>query len=166
MPKEIKKEEKKTDEKPIADKQATNQKPAKPPVAEEKIEVPAKFKDILEQIEKMTVLDLAELVKILEKKFNVQSAMPMAMAPSAGAAAEGEAPAVQEKSAFNVEITAMGDKKIDVIKAVRAVTEIGLKDAKDLVEAAPKMVKEGVPKEEAEKIKKQLEEAGATVTLK
>jgi len=126
------------------------------------IEVPAKFKSLVEEIEKMSVLDLAELVKILEEKFGVSAAAPaMMMAPAAGAAA-----AVEEKTSFDVEITDSGANKINVIKAVRAITELGLKEAKDLVDAAPKVVKEGVKKEEAEKMKKELEEAGAKVTLK
>lgn len=135
-------------------------------VTEEKkeVEVPAKFKALVEEIEKMSVLDLAELVKILEDKFGVSAAAPAMMV--AGGAAGGEDAAVEEKSEFDIEITAAGSSKIAVIKAVRAITEMGLKDAKDLVDAAPKMVKEGVKKEEAEEIKKKLEEAGATVTLK
>ncbi len=129
---------------------------------EEPIVVPEKFKSIVEVIEKMSVLDLAELVKILEKKFGVSSAAPaMMMAGPAAAAAP-----VEEKSSFNVELTEAGANKIAVIKAVRALTEIGLKDAKDLVDAAPKMLKEGVKKADAEAMKKALEEAGAKVTLK
>jgi large subunit ribosomal protein L7/L12 len=131
--------------------------------ADEKVEVPEKFKSLVEQVEQMSVLDLAELVKILEKKFGVSAAAPammMAGAP-AGAAAE-----VEEKTSFDIEITEAGANKIAVIKAVRAITEMGLKDAKDLVDGAPKILKEGVKKEDAEAIKKQLEEAGAKVTLK
>jgi large subunit ribosomal protein L7/L12 len=128
------------------------------------VEVPAKFKSLVGEIEKMSVLDLAELVKILEDKFGVSAAAP-AMMVAGGAAAGGEAEA-EEKSEFDIELTAAGSSKIAVIKAVRAITEVGLKDAKDLVDSAPKMVKEGVKKEEAEEIKKKLEEAGATVTLK
>ncbi|HPT29592.1 MAG TPA: 50S ribosomal protein L7/L12 [bacterium] len=126
------------------------------------IEIPAKFKSLVEEIEKMSVLDLAELVKILEEKFGVSAAAPaMMMAPAAAGAA-----AAEEKTSFDVELTDAGANKINVIKAVRAITELGLKEAKDLVDAAPKMVKEGVKKEDAEKIKKELEEAGAKVTLK
>ncbi|MFH1523046.1 MAG: 50S ribosomal protein L7/L12 [Patescibacteria group bacterium] len=125
--------------------------------------MPDKFKSLVEEIEKMSVLDLAELVKILEKKFGVSAAAP-AMAVAASGAGEGEA--VEEKSSFDIELSEVGGNKIAVIKAVRAITELGLKDAKDLVDAAPKVVKEGVKKEEAEEIKKQLEEAGAKVTLK
>jgi len=131
---------------------------------EEPIVVPDKFKSLVETIEKMSVLDLAELVKILEKKFGVSAAAPaMMMAGPAAAAAAAE---VEEKTSFNVELTEAGSNKIAVIKAVRELTEMGLKDAKDLVDAAPKMVKEGVKKEDAEAMKKKLEEAGAKVTLK
>jgi large subunit ribosomal protein L7/L12 len=127
------------------------------------VEVPAKFKSLVGEIEKMSVLDLAELVKILEEKFGVSAAAPaMMMAAMPGAAAEE----VEEKTEFDVEITEAGGNKIAVIKAVRAITDMGLKDAKDLVDGAPKVVKEGVKKEEAESMKKQLEEAGAKVTLK
>ncbi|MFA4834276.1 MAG: 50S ribosomal protein L7/L12 [Patescibacteria group bacterium] len=131
---------------------------------EEKKEVivPEKFKSLVGEIEKMSVLDLAELVKILEDKFGVSAAAPaMMMAGPAAAAAP-----VEEKTSFDVELTEAGASKIAVIKAVRAVTDMGLKDAKDLVDGAPKMVKEGVKKEEAETMKKALEEAGAKVTLK
>ncbi|MDD3498413.1 MAG: 50S ribosomal protein L7/L12 [Candidatus Moranbacteria bacterium] len=128
------------------------------------VEVPAKFKKLVEEIEKMSVLELSELVKVLEEKFGVSSAAPMMMAgvPAAG----GEAAAVEEKTQFNIDLTAAGDKKINVIKVVREVTGLGLKEAKDLVDGAPKTVKENVKKEEAEEIKKKLEEAGATVELK
>ncbi|MFH1232963.1 MAG: 50S ribosomal protein L7/L12 [Patescibacteria group bacterium] len=131
---------------------------------EESIEVPEKFKVLIETIEKMSVLDLAELVKILEKKFGVSASAPtMMMAAGAGGT---EAAPVEEKTSFDVELTEIGSNKIAVIKAVREFTEIGLKDAKDLVDSAPKIVKEGVKKEEAEAIKKKLEEAGAKATLK
>ncbi|MBU4274855.1 50S ribosomal protein L7/L12 [Patescibacteria group bacterium] len=132
---------------------------------EEKIEVPAKFKDLVGEVEKMSVLDLAELVKVLEKKFGVSAAAPVAVAAPAAAA---EAPA-EEKSIFNIELKEVGAKKIDVIKAVRDVTGKGLKESKDLVDAtaaAPQMVKENVKKEEAEDIKKKFEAAGAKVELK
>ncbi len=127
----------------------------------EEVVVPAKFASLVTEIEKMSVLDLAELVKILEEKFGVSAAAP---AVAIAAAPAGEA--VEEKDSFDVEITEAGGTKIAVIKAVRAITEMGLKEAKDLVDAAPKVVKEGLKKEEAEAVKKQLEEAGATVTLK
>jgi len=125
------------------------------------VEVPAKFKSLVEEIEKMSVLDLAELVKILEDKFGVSAAAPAMMMAAAPAAA-----AAEEKTSFDVELTEAGANKINVIKAVRELTELGLKEAKDLVDAAPKMVKEGVKKEQADEIKKKLEEAGAKVTIK
>ena len=129
---------------------------------EEKKEVivPEKFKSLVEQIDKLSVVDLAELVKVLEEKFGVSAAAPVMMA------ATGAAEAVEEKDSFDIEITSAGANKIAVIKAVRTMTELGLKEAKDLVDGAPKIVREGVKKEEAEKIKKDLETAGATVTLK
>ena len=136
---------------------------------EEEIEVPKKFKALVEEIEKMSVLDLAELVKILEKKFGV-SAVPLsgvAVAPVGGG--EGEADETEEKSVFNVELTAVGEKKIEVIKVVRDVMAKGLKEAKDLVDAVAsgsQMIKENSKKEEAEEIKKKFQTAGATVELK
>lgn len=129
-----------------------------------KVKVPEKFKKLVEQIEELSVLDLAELVKILEEKFGV-SAMPMAAAPAtaAQAGAEGEK---EEKSIVDIELKDAGAKKIDVIKVVKEITDLGLKEAKDLVDGAPKVVKQGVKKEEAEEIKKKLEAAGAKVELK
>jgi len=128
-------------------------------------EVPEKFKALVSEIEKMSVLELSELVKVLEEKFGVSASAPMMMA--AGPAVGGEAAeAVEEKSEFDIELVASGDSKINVIKAVREITGQGLKDAKDLVDAAPKVIKEKVAKAEAEDIKKKLEEAGATVNLK
>jgi len=132
---------------------------------EKEVVVPDKFKSLVETVEKMSVLDLAELVKILEKKFGVSAAAP-AMMMAAGPANGAAAAEVEEKTSFNVELSDAGANKIAVIKAVRELTEIGLKDAKDLVDGAPKMLKEGVKKEEAETMKKKLEEAGAKVTLK
>jgi large subunit ribosomal protein L7/L12 len=129
----------------------------------EAAEVPEKFQKLVTEIEKMSVLDLSELVKVLEEKFGVSAAAPMMM--GAAPAAEAGA-AVEEKSEFDVEVTACGASKINVIKAVREITGLGLKDAKDLVDAAPKVIKEKATKEEAETMKKKLEEAGATVTLK
>lgn len=134
-------------------------------MTEEKKEVvvPAKFEKLVAEIEKMSVLDLAELVKVLEEKFGVSAAAPMMMAGAMpGAAAE----AAEEKTEFDVELTGAGAQKINVIKAVREITGLGLKEAKDLVDGAPKMVKEKIKKEEAEEIKKKLEEAGATVAVK
>lgn len=121
---------------------------------------------MLETIEKMTVLELSELVKAIEEKFGVSAAMPMMMGamPSAGGAEEGEKK--EEKTTFGVELTASGPQKIAVIKVLREITSLGLKEAKDLVDAAPKMVKEGIAKAEADEVKKKLEEAGASVTLK
>jgi large subunit ribosomal protein L7/L12 len=134
-------------------------------VAEEEVAVPDKFKSLVEEIEKMSVLDLAELVKILEKKFGVSAAAP-AMMMAGGPANGGAGEAAEEKTSFDVELTDAGGNKIAVIKAVRELTDMGLKDAKDLVDGAPKMVKEGVKKEDAEAAKARLEEAGAKVTLK
>src|SRR5690554_2109467 len=120
--------------------------------------------EILQAIENMTVLELSELVKEMEEKFGVSAAAPVAVAaaPATGAAEAAE----EEKSEFDVVLTAAGDKKINVIKVVREITGLGLKDAKDLVDNAPKAVKEGVSKAEAEEIKTKLEEAGASVELK
>lgn len=126
--------------------------------------IPEKFQSLVGEIEKMSVLDLAELVKILEKKFGVSASAPAMMIGAAPA--DAEAAPVEEKTSFDIELTEVGGNKIAVIKAVREVTELGLKDAKDLVDGAPKMVKEGIKKEEAETIKKKLEEAGAKATLK
>ena len=118
---------------------------------------------IVDELSGLTVLEAAELAKMLEEKWGVSAAAPVAMM-AAGAAAP--AAAAEEKTEFNVVLTAFGAQKINVIKEVRAITSLGLKEAKDLVEGVPKAVKEGVNKEEAEKIKKQLEAAGATVELK
>jgi len=118
---------------------------------------------VVEFIENMTVLEMSEFVKELEEKFGVSAAAPVAVA---AAPAAGEAAAAEEKSEFDVILASFGDKKINVIKAVRAITGLGLKEAKELVDGAPGTVKEGASKEEAEEIKKQLEEAGATVELK
>jgi len=122
--------------------------------------------DVIEFIANMTVLDLSELVKELEEKFGVSAAAPMAMMPAMPAGDGGDAAAAEEKTEFDVVLLSPGDKKIQVIKEVRAITGLGLKDAKDLVDNTPKPVKEGIAKEDAEKIKAQLEEAGAQVELK
>jgi large subunit ribosomal protein L7/L12 len=122
--------------------------------------------DLINQIDQMTVLELNQLVKALEEHYGVSAAaaaMPVAMAGAGGGAA---AEAVEEKTEFDVILTAVGDKKINVIKAVREVTNLGLKEAKDLVEAAPTPVKQGVSKDEAAEIKKKFEEAGAQVEVK
>jgi len=131
------------------------------------IVVPDKFKSIVETIEKLSVLDLSELVKVLEDKFQVSAAAPMMMAgammaPGAGVGAD----AVEEKTEFDVELTAAGDNKIAVIKVVREVTEKGLKEAKDMVEGAPQIIKAGVAKAVAEEVKKKLEDAGGKAVLK
>jgi large subunit ribosomal protein L7/L12 len=121
--------------------------------------------DVIEFIANMSVLELSELVKEMETKFGVSAAAPVAMVAAAGPAAAAGAQA-EEQTEFSVILTSHGDKKIQIIKEVRAITNLGLKEAKTLVDEVPKPVKEGVSKEEAEKIKKQLEEAGATVEIK
>ena len=124
--------------------------------------------DLIAAIEKMTVLELSELVKALEEKFGVSAAAPMAVAAMPGAAAGGDGgeAAAEEKTSFDVILTGAGDKKIQVIKVVRSLTDLGLKEAKAVVDEAPKPVKEGVNKDEAEDARKQLEEAGASVEVK
>lgn len=124
------------------------------------VDVPEKYKSLVESIEKLSVIELAEVVKLLEDKFGVSAAAPvMAMAAGAGAAAE-------EKTSFNVELSDAGGNKIAVIKVVRELTGLGLKEAKDMVDAAPKVLKENVAKAEAEEMKKKIEEAGGKVNLK
>jgi len=125
----------------------------------------AELAKLVDDLSSLTVIEAAELAKMLEEKWGVSAAAPVAVAAAGGgAAAVAEAPA--EKTEFDVILAAIGEKKVNVIKEVRAVTSLGLKEAKDLVEAAPKAVKEGVNKEEAAKIKKQLEDAGATVEIR
>ena len=119
-----------------------------------------KYKDIIEKIEKMTVMEIAELVKVLEEKFGVSAAMPAASGGAGGDGGAGE-----EKSSFNINLKDAGGQKINVIKVVKEITGLGLKEAKDMVDGAPKVIKEGVKKEEAEEMKKKLEEAGAIVEL-
>ncbi|MDD5731635.1 MAG: 50S ribosomal protein L7/L12 [Patescibacteria group bacterium] len=134
-------------------------------MSDEKKEVSKEVEKLVEEIKKLKLTEVAELVSALEEEFGVSAAMPMMAAGAAPAAGAGEP--VEEKTSFNVELTASGDNKIGVIKAVREVVpELGLKEAKDLVDGAPKMVKENVKKEEAENMKKKLEEAGAKVSLK
>lgn len=134
------------------------------PAEEKAVEVPAKFADLVKSIEDMSVLDLAELVKILEDKFGVSAAAPMMMAGGAAAgAADG---AAEEKSEFDVELTAAGESKINVIKAVKGLLGLGLKEAKEMVDGAPTVLKAGVPKAEAEEMKAKIAEAGGAVTLK
>ena len=127
--------------------------------AAEAVEVPAKFKKLVEEVENMTVLELHELVKTLEKKFGVSAAATAAAPAAAGEAAEAQ-------SAFTIELTGAGEQKIAVIKVVKEVLALGLKEAKDLVDGAPAVLKEGVKKEEAEAIKAKIEAAGGKVTLK
>jgi|SRR5271168_285498 len=125
------------------------------------VETPTKFKTVVDSIEKMSVIDLHELVKFLEKKFGVSAAaVAVAAAPGAGAAVE------EEKSSFTVELSDAGANKIAIIKIVKEVLALGLKEAKDLVDAAPSKLKDGLKKEEAEALKKKIEEAGGKVTLK
>lgn len=131
---------------------------------EAKKEVPAKFQSIVGEIEKLSVLDLSELVKVLEDKFGVSAAAPMMMGGSPAAA--GGAAAAEEKSEFTVELTEGGANKIAVIKVVREITGLGLKEAKDMVDGAPKAIKENVAKAEAEEMKKKIEEAGGKANLK
>lgn len=128
--------------------------------------VPEKFQALIQQIEKLTALELSELVKVLEEKFGVSAAAPMMMgaAPAAGGGSQGEA--VEAKDDFTLELTEAGSNKIAVIKLVREITGKGLKEAKDLVDGAPKEIKENVPKAEAEELKKKIEEAGGKATLK
>ena len=128
---------------------------------ETKVEIPAKFQSLVSEIEKMSVLDLNELVKVLEKKFGVSAAAVAVAGPAAGAA-----PAAEEKSTFDVHLTAGGDQKIAVIKVVKEALGLGLKEAKDLIDAAPSKLKEGMKKEEAEALKKNIEAAGGKVELK
>lgn len=126
------------------------------------VEIPEKFKAIIEVIEKMSVIDLNELVKTLEKRFGVSSAVVAASSVSAAGAGEAK----EEKSTFTVELTDSGTQKIAVIKIVKEVLALGLKEAKDLVDAAPKVLKEGMKKAEAEELQKRIQEAGGKVTLK
>lgn len=136
---------------------------------EKKVEIPSKFKKLVDEIEKMPVIDLAELVKILEKKFGVSASAPVAVQAATGPAQAGDQGDAEEKLEFNIQLISVGDKKIEVIKAVRDVVGKGLKESKDLVDAAekePQMIKENVKKDEAEEIKKKFETAGAKVELK
>ena len=127
----------------------------------------AELAKLVDDLSALTVLEAAELAKMLEEKWGVSAAAPIAVAAAGGGGgAAAPAEAAEAKTEFDVILTAFGDKKVNVIKEVRAITSLGLKEAKDLVEAAPKPVKEGVNKEEADKIKKQLEEAGATVEIR
>ena len=162
-------EEKKEETNPTPTEVVENKKEKKEEKKEEKIEIPSKFKKLVEEIEKMPVVDLAELVKILEKKFGVSASAPVAVQAVAGSSPAGDQGGAEEKSEFNIQLISVGEKKIEVIKAVRDVMAKGLKESKDLVDAAekePQMVKENVKKDEAEEIKKKFETAGAKVELK
>lgn len=132
---------------------------------EKEIKLSKAAKGILDEVKKLSVLELADLVKAMEEEFGVSAAAPVAAA-AATPVAGGDAGAAEEKDSFDIELVAAGGQKIACIKAVREITGLGLKEAKDMVDAAPKIIKEGVKKDEAEKIQKQLEEAGSTVTLK
>lgn len=125
------------------------------------VEVPAKFKDIVEKVETMTVMELNELVKVFEQKFGVSASAVAVAAPGAGSGA-----AADEKDEFTVELTSAGEQKVAVIKAVKEALALGLKEAKDLVDAAPSVLKEGMKKEDAEALKQKVEEAGGKITLK
>ena len=133
---------------------------------EAKVELTKKMKDVRDTIGAMTVLELADLVKALEDKFGVSAAAPVAVAAAGAGAGAAGAAQVEEKTTFNVVLASAGAAKINVIKELRTLTSLGLKEAKDLVDGAPKTVKEGATKDEAEKIKKQLETAGAKIELK
>ena len=144
---------------------STSTKPTSTKATSTKATKVSKVEKILEGIEKLSVLELSELVKALEEKFGVSAAAPVAVA-APGAPAAAEEPAEEEQTMFDVMLMAAGEKKIPVIKEVRVMTGLGLKEAKALVDEAPKPVKEGITKEEAEKIKAKLEELGATIELK
>jgi len=163
--KEEKKEEKAKPEQPKADAEPKPEtKPEKAAAKKPSVELSKKLKDLVKSVEEMSVMELSTLVKAMEDKFGVSASMPMmAMAPGA---AGGAGAAAEEKTSFDVILAKMGDKKIQVIKEIRTVTSLGLKEAKDLVESAPKPIKQGVSKEEAEEIKKKIEAQGATVELK
>ena len=122
--------------------------------------------EILDAISKLTVIELSELIKAMEEKFDVSASAAVAVAPTTAVASGAASAGGEEKTEFDVILAAAGDNKVSVIKAVRAATSLGLKEAKDLVDSAPKPVKEGVPKKEADELKKQLEEAGAKVEVK
>ncbi len=151
----------KVEEKKVEEKKEDTPTETTPTEDTEEVEVPEKFKKLIEEVESMTVLELHELVKVLEKKFGVSAAAVAVAGPVTGGDGDGG-----EQSDFTVELTSMGDQKIAVIKAVKGILALGLKEAKDLVESAPAVLKEGVKKEDAEEMKKKIEEAGGSVTLK
>lgn len=163
MSEEIKQEESAVEETKAAEtKEETKADAPAADAKEAEVEVDPKFKDIVEKIEKLSVLELSELVKTLESKFGVSAS---AVAAAGGAVAGGAAGA-EEKDSYDVELKAAGDQKINVIKVVREATGLGLKEAKDMVDGAPKVIKEGTKKEEAEELVKKLQEAGATAEMK
>ncbi len=166
-PEEVEKEAKEGEVKKAsrAKKEVKEEEAKEAPIAKKEAKVLTK-EEIIAAIKTMTVLDLADLVKTLENEFGVSAAPVAAAAPAAAPSAQTAAPSAEEKTEFTITLKSFGEKKIEVIKAVREVTTLGLKQAKDLVEAAPQVVKEGVPKEEADTIKKKLEAAGATVEIK
>ena len=149
----------------MAEEEKTETTEAPAEATEEKKEVPAKFKDLVDQIDKLSVLELSELVKVLEDHYGVSAAAPMAVAAAPGAAGGGDEGGGDEKSAYTVVLAAAGDQKINVIKAVRELTGLGLAESKAIVDGAPKPIKENVPKAEADEAKAALEAAGATVEL-
>ncbi len=151
---------------PTQDRDPDSKDVGKEKEKKEKVKVPAKFKDLVKQIEELSVLDLAELVKVLEEKFGVSVPQYSGTAPAAAGASDEGGEKAAEKSAFDVELKTAGEQKIAVIKAVKEITDLGLKEAKDLVDGAPKVIKQGIKKEEAEEMKKKLEQAGASVELK
>ncbi len=164
--KETAKAEEELKEAPMAKKEVEQEKAKEAPKAKKGSKGLTKD-EIIDAIKTMSVLDLADLVKSLETEFGVSAApVAVAAAPTAAPSEQAEAPSEEEKTEFTVTLKSFGEKKIEVIKAVREVTTLGLKQAKDLVEAAPQVVKEGVPKEEAETAKQKLEAAGATVEIK
>ena len=146
---------------PKAEVEEKKEEPKKKDQPKSDVKLSKEAQGILDSVEKMTVLELSDLVKAMEEKFGVSAAAPVAVAATAAAPAEAD----EERSDFTVVLKAAGDQKINVIKIVRELTDLGLKDAKDLVEGAPQNVKENVAKEQAEEMKKKLEEAGATVEL-
>lgn len=171
MAEEMKKQEgaeEQAEQKPAEAAEAKQEAATEAPAAEEKpkVQLSEKMEGIIKNIEEMSVLELSELVKALEDKFGVSAAAPVAAMAVPGAAGAAGGAEAEEKSVFSVVLADVGANKINVIKEIRAVTSLGLKEAKDLVEAAPKEVKTDVPKDEAEKMKKQLEEAGAKIELK
>jgi len=161
MAEETKTEEKKEEVQEEVSKEEVKTKEDTPEESKKEVEIPKKFKSLVDEIESMTVLELHELVKLLEEKFGVSAAAVAVAGPGAQGGDDDE-----EKDSFTVELTAFGDSKINVIKAVKNVLGLGLKEAKDLVEAAPTTLKEGVKKEDAEAMKQEIETAGGTITLK